>query len=396
MMKPLIVKAGISVAFSIAAYIFAKSISKRSDLSIEQSSIRSQKARHEKEPLGDSESFLNLNSTTEDLQNAYISNLENKLVDLESQLEYLQNTKFDMESRYMRYRDLKEKEFVLTKIRNEMLLEKTRAEFMLNEICLAEEENKKIGGLVINFIELLCKFHGLKTENLLLQRKAKNLCRRASHRLMIIRQQKLLIESKNGELINNLKEIERRDYVIQDFEEETKELKEVIDHLQREKIELTNKVDVVEKSDASNIKIEVREDVTKEKHDQTLNELEQLQKDLETQANEITYLKWSNACLRHELMRCHEQQENNKDDTENRLVQFELQDHENGNNENIINCNNSGISKRRRFIKKIKKWVDGGHTDEKEKNEIKCFGKHSAPDEAQDMFVHARMSCSSV
>ncbi|KAL9228080.1 hypothetical protein vseg_003696 [Gypsophila vaccaria] len=388
-MKPMIAKAGISAAFSIAAYMFAKSISKRSNSSIEPSSMKSQKSRLDDEPVGDSESAHSKDEvTTEDLQNGYIDTLEHKLVDLETQLEELQNLKFDMESRYMRYRALKEKELVLMEVKNEMLLEKTRAEFMLKEIGLAEEENNKIGGLILCFIELLCKFQGLRTENVLLQRKARKTCKRAAHRLMIIRHQKLVIESKDEELMSCRKEIERSDCVIRDFEDEIKQLKEVLDHLQREKIELTNKVDLVEKAYASNIKVEIQENnVTKEEYDKILKELEQVRKDQETQANEITYLKWSNACLRHELVRSHEQQQHNNDDIQNH--------HENENNYNLSN-NNNNTSKRRRFIKKIKKWVDGGHIDEKEKKEIKCFGKHYVPEETNDIFVHARLSCSSV
>ncbi|XP_074317491.1 protein CHUP1, chloroplastic [Silene latifolia] len=373
-MKPFLVKASISTALSITAYICARFISKRSNSTKDSLSTIIDQSRQ------DCESFHSLSSASlddverkyedniEDIRNGYISNLEHKLL--------------DMESRYLGYRALKEKEFMLIGIKNEMLLEKTRAEFLLKEIYLAEEENKKIGNLVINFIRLFENFQGLKKENVLLQRKVRKLWRKAEHRLTIVWQQKLLIKGKDEELMNNKEEIEKREFIIQEIENENKELKEVIDHLQREKIELLNKVDLVEKSYASEIKIEVTEIVSKEEYDKVLKELEQLQKDKETEANEITYLKWSNACLRHELVRCHEQ-------NENRVVEFEYHDHEDEKN-NVI------TSKRRRFIKKIKKWVDGGEDDENKGKEIKCFGKHSVHEEAEELFVHARNSCSSV
>ena len=42
-------------------------------------------------------------------------------------------------------------------------------------------------------------------------------------------------------------------------------------------------------------------------YEKFLKELEQLQKDRAYEAKEMTYLKWSNACLTHELVRWHEQ-----------------------------------------------------------------------------------------
>ena len=157
--------------------------------------------------------------------------------------------------------------------------------------------------------------------------------------------------------------------------------------------------------------------VSMEDHEKVLKELEQLQKDGADEAKEMAYLKWSNACLRHELQRCHEQanreasghvSEPERESGEPR-INGEMQD---------CNCSLSGYedghclaggsrnsiatghvhSRRRRLIQRFRRWVEGGKNEEKEKSEIRCFGTHSALQEADidGQFVHARNSCSSV
>ncbi|KAJ0088550.1 hypothetical protein Patl1_32321 [Pistacia atlantica] len=50
--------------------------------------------------------------------------------------------------------------------------------------------------------------------------------------------------------------------------------------------------------------------------------------------------------------------------------------------EPCLNVENAGSSKRPKLLQKLKRWVEGSEKmkskfDEKEKHEIKCFGRHS-------------------
>lgn len=146
------------------------------------------------------------------------------------------------------------------------------------------------------------------------------------------------------------------------------------------------------------------------------NELEQLKKDRAAEVEELVNLRWSNACLRHELMKNQEQsQERNqkKDHWEldfqgnleigNFGLEQELANMVLGNNENGFGISTSdqasSSSKRKRLLQKLRKWVEGsekgkGKLDEKERHEVKCFGRHSVSDESEE-HIQGRRSSSS-
>lgn len=154
------------------------------------------------------------------------------------------------------------------------------------------------------------------------------------------------------------------------------------------------------------------EGITMEDYKQVLDENEQLRVARASEVKEVIYLRWINACLRFELARNrdHWQQEQYQEETNNNVnimgsvyeeiqefgieeeqpkQQVQLGNHEDGSH---------GCSKKRGLIRKLKKWVDGNGSDQKEKHEIKCFGRHSVCDETEDdqHLILARKSCSSV
>ena len=98
--------------------------------------------------------------------------------------------------------------------------------------------------------------------------------------------------------------------------------------------------------------------------------------DRATEVEELIYLRWSNACLRHEL------------------ANMVLGHCENGYGEQASTC-----SKRKKFVQRLKKWVEGsekgkGNLDGKVRHEIKCFGRHSVSDDKEE-HAQGRRSCSS-
>ena len=151
-------------------------------------------------------------------------------------------------------------------------------------------------------------------------------------------------------------------------------------------------------------------------------ELEKLQKDHAAEHKELIYLRWSNACLRHALMKNNAQQEYGNEqeishletDSEGSIEigNYGL-DHElatgmalehNVNEPCFANAStDQACSKRRKLFRRLKRWVEGsdqkgrGRLVEKVRHEeavVKCFGRHSVSDDAEE-HQHARRSCSS-
>lgn len=144
------------------------------------------------------------------------------------------------------------------------------------------------------------------------------------------------------------------------------------------------------------------ESPNEEDYKQLLEELEQQKKERAGEVKELIDLRWRNACLRHELIRLHEQQRQQQNEEGDRIeLEFEgggggiiHYDSEQELEESPVEHHDdmpcfgaapSDGSKRRKLLRRLKRWVEGSEKT-KEKD------RHSVTYEAQ---VPARRSCSS-
>lgn len=147
--------------------------------------------------------------------------------------------------------------------------------------------------------------------------------------------------------------------------------------------------------------------VSVENYRRVLEEYEELKKDYANGVKEVINLRWTNACLRHEVMRnginCGEivfspngnlqelgLEDNQADDAMALTVANDH--HEEDHNQH----HHHESSRRKRLMKKLKKWVEGNEKG-KSKAEDNCFGRHSLTVEPEEeRMFHSRRSCSSV
>ncbi|KAG5106492.1 hypothetical protein JHK82_043462 [Glycine max] len=139
-------------------------------------------------------------------------------------------------------------------------------------------------------------------------------------------------------------------------------------------------------------------DVSREECKQLLDELEQVKKERADEAKELIYLWWTNACLRHGLVRHHEQQQNQYKnhlelefrrnnvvinyDSEHELHNSLLEHHSDpsfdkhasGHDHSDIAC-----SKRTKLLERLKRWVDGSEKPRVRNFISKGAEEHLAP-----------------
>ncbi|KAJ1418891.1 hypothetical protein SESBI_15494 [Sesbania bispinosa] len=171
------------------------------------------------------------------------------------------------------YCDLKEQESLLGEIKNILSLETARVDFLDREISSMDTENKRLE----NFVE-----------------EASEAKEESKAQTRLAEEQALKIKAEEAEILRNCDALENKINAIGKLEDEMRELQRVLDQLQDEKNELVKKLDTAEKSYASKV----------------LDELEKGKKERADEAKELIYLRWTNACLRHDLTRHHEQQQN--------------------------------------------------------------------------------------
>ncbi|KAK8553883.1 hypothetical protein V6N13_072815 [Hibiscus sabdariffa] len=434
-LKPVLLKAGIPLALSVAGFIYARIIAKRR-INIEDSSMEALVSA----PEDDSQEFggedrLNCTSSTSGDEGENISTsadfmsmiksleiqnriaYEEEIVGLRTRVEELQKREWELERKFLRFCDLKERESVLMELRNMLLLETLYAEFLDREVSSMEAENRRVENIVMEHLRVVEQVEHWKSKNGLLERKVKRLLRKTKGQDKILREKDSKIVAKDAEIRRNGEELQGGSNAIKKLEDEVKELKSLTDQLQHQKNELSKKLESAEESLSAFSKTE-DERITMEEYNQLANDYEKIHKERTDELKELTYLKWCNACLRYELKRYQLLQEYIEESKDHLEQEFE----EGGENEGFrieqqldgpemvepveprLSVTKDGpvSSKRQKLLKKFKKLVEGSDKmkqklDGKGKHERKCFGRHSVCDEMQgEHLVQARTSCSSV
>nr|XP_043633812.1 protein CHUP1, chloroplastic [Erigeron canadensis] len=389
LIKSILIMAGIPIAFSVACSLIAR-IKDRKNAKSYQVQI------NESGFYGDEEDYI---------ENAHDPNhLKEHISSLKSKILELQELEKEIEVRFFRFIDLKDQEYALMEIQNSLCMEKERAEFMKREASSIEAENKKFDEMVMEYLKAVGELETLRLENGLLQRREKKLLKKSRESSRLIKKQKLKIEAQEAQMLINEADSKRKEIVIEGFEHEVEEIRGVINALLDEKNEVLHKLEIAENS--LSFKIEA-ERILKENHNQAVKELENLKKDRAGELKELIYLRWCHACLKHELARRNQieqerkAEENRVDDHELGLVEDiapeECIAHE-SDNESVV-CNvepffKSGQRhrKRRWLARKFRKWVEGNEKH----HDTKCFGSHSVVDETEEPHSAGRKSFSSV
>ncbi|CAE6033267.1 unnamed protein product [Arabidopsis arenosa] len=359
-MKPVILRVCVAIVLSATGLILARFVSRNEDNEI-TSSTRNPESSSSPSRRNDEEE-----------ERESMDHQKQEILGLKSRFEELQRKEYEMELHFERFCNLKDQEVMLMEHKNMLSLEKSQLDFFRKEVLAMEEEHKRGQDLVIVYLKLVGEIQDLSSENRLLEGKAKKLRRRSKQ----------------------FDELETKNYIVKELEGEVEDMKAYVDVLQEEKEELFMKF--------SNSTSEM---VSVEDYRRVVEEYEELKKDYANGVKEVINLRWSNACLRHEVMR-------------NRANFGEIEFSPNGNlqemglendqaddalalmrvgDEQHKECHHHESSRRKRLIKKLKKWVEGNEKG-KSKAEERCFGRHSLTAEAEEerILFHSKRSCSSV
>ncbi|XP_047174629.1 protein CHUP1, chloroplastic-like [Vigna umbellata] len=393
--KPLILKAGVPLAASLAGFIYAWILAKKNLSSKVFSSPENgchspkitshQRAKHES---FDSLSYVEDGESSTPMNRLVMihdkkSCSEHEITGLRNQIEGLQMRELAMRLQFELYCEMKAQESLLVEVRNMLSLENDRAEFLSKEISSIETETMKLESFVVHYMSVVEQLQYWRSQNRVLQRRVQKLLRDSKGKSRLIKVQALMIKEKEEELLRNHEDFQTRVCVINKLEGEIRELRRILEQMEEEKKEVVKKLERAEaEADASKLNkekihrkplkyyLEVESgDVSKEEYKKVLNELEEMKKERSTEVEELIHLRRVNTCLRQELMsqyeEHHEQHREHEEgefegglgimhyDSEHEL-HYSLLEHHNDSAES-----DHASSKRKKFLKRLKRWVEG-------------------------------------
>ncbi|XP_058747466.1 protein CHUP1, chloroplastic [Vicia villosa] len=382
--KPIILKAGVPLAVSLAGLVYAwiitkKKLSKVSSFSENNSyTIENEIHSHdvddnfssiEDEEENDSSIDSNVLSSSLVVYENH-SCLEQEVACLRSKIEGMKIRELALAFQFEKYCEMKERESMLMEIKNMLSMEMSRVEFFDREISLLETETIKLENFVVQYFKIIEKVEYLKSENRVLEKKVKKLLKKSKAQSVLIKEQTLMIKEGEAEIMRNYDELQKRANVIDKLEDEIREMKMDLDNLVDEKNEVLKKLEISNGKEELHkkplkyyLQVESR-DIVKEDYNKVLKELEHVKKEHENEVEELIYLRNINVCLRKELMK-HE------------LHCSLLDHHHHHQNVSCIGSSSSShgdpsCSKKGKLIKRLKKWVDGS-----ERVKVKEEGKSS-------------------
>ncbi|KAK9126538.1 hypothetical protein Scep_015384 [Stephania cephalantha] len=394
LMNPNLLKVGVPFAVALGALVYSVTRTGRR-LEPEESSSSSSKGKTSCDENEMQEEFQNQESSQEQeeeeeeekegklIRHAHVVNssrtigirecyLEEEMLHLINKLKALQEREEDIEKRFIRYCNSKEQESVLMELQHMLALESAHVEFLNTMIKSAEDENQRLEVFLVEFLGAIEQIELARRENKFLKTKVKKLSRSMRQQSHLVSQQASTLQDREAELLAFHKELERREQIIKECQEEIVDLKRLADQLEKEKRELAEATS----SAASTSKGE-SEKTMEDQNQVLLAELEQLKKARAADTDELIYLRWVNACLKHEFTRIQQEEQ---------LYDHEMGDmggHPNlvfvGQDENIEQKPDSDSDKlsavsdrtelqtsmvtaghkKHKLLKKLKKWVKG-------------------------------------
>lgn len=448
-MKPVFLKAGIPLAITVAGFVFARLATRKATIlttcAENQTNSTAADAHEKHNDEGSSSVFESLDSSlsssssccledahsstekASDHQNSELTlhdccqeGLEEEILDLRNQVQNLQEMELELEARYLRYTSMKEQELVVMELQNKLFLEISKVDFLDRELLMVEAEMQRFENIVFEYLEIMELLEASTSENRLLQRRVKKLLRKKKEQSSVINEKCLLIDAKEEETSRNYEEMEKMANVIRKMEGEIEQLKMFVDKKQIENNALLNQIELANKAAASPkvdtftlkrqleivmmllaLQSEEEEETTEADFGVVVSKLEQLEKERADEVKELIYLRWCNACLRHDLLRRNQEEK----DHEREAEQMELHVGEIAHfgSDNELDCSSfrhgdsclgfptsrHAHSRRRKLIQKFKRWMEGS---EKTKQ---TTGRHSVPNSVLDLRSPARKSYSS-
>ncbi|EOA27244.1 hypothetical protein CARUB_v10023363mg [Capsella rubella] len=386
-LKPAILRVCVAIVISATGLILARFVSRKEDNEVTSSSSNP----------GSSSPASRRNDGEEETES--LDHEKQEILSLKSRFEELQRKEYEMELRFEQYCNLKDQEVMLMEHKSMLSLEKSQLSSFRKEVLAMEEEHKRRQDLVIVYLKLVREIQELKTENGLLDVKAKNHRRSTKQLYRVLTEKSRRTVGLEKELLKCVDELEAKNKVVKELDDEVKDLKANIGVLQEEKEEISRRSSGSEES-------EELEMVSVKNYRRVLEEYEALKKDYANGVKEVINLRWSNACLRHEVIRSGMNYGENVFSPNQNLQELGMDDQadnaqaltvaNNHHEDDQINHHHHETSRRKRLMKKLKKLVEGNDKG-KSKAEERCFGRHSltVATEEEEMF-HSRRSCSSV
>ncbi|KAK7389596.1 hypothetical protein VNO78_24765 [Psophocarpus tetragonolobus] len=232
---------------------------------------------------------------------------EKEIRKLKSNIRMLQERETNLEVQLLEYCGLREQEAAVMELQNRLKISNMEAKMFNLKVVTLQSEKRRLEAQVVDHSKVLSELEAAKTKVKFLKKKIKYEAEQNREHIMNLKQKVSKLQDHEFKPAANDQEIQIKLKRLKDLENESEQLRKSNLRLQIDNSDLARKLDstqiianaVLEDPEAHLLK--ERGERLIQENEGLMKELEQLHADRCSDLEELVYLRWINACLRHEL-----------------------------------------------------------------------------------------------
>ncbi|XP_027336365.1 protein CHUP1, chloroplastic-like isoform X2 [Abrus precatorius] len=232
---------------------------------------------------------------------------EQEIRKLRSMIRMLQERERSLEVQLLEYCGLREQEAAVMELQNRLKISSMEAKMFNLKVVTLQSENRRLVAQVADHAKVLSELEAAKTKVKFLKKKIRYEAEQNREHIMNLKQKVAKLQDHECKAAASDQDIQMKIKRLKDLESESEQLRKSNLRLQMDNSDLARRLDstqilanaVLEDPDASALKEEGER--LRQENGGLMKEVEQLHADRCQDLEELVYLRWINACLRHEL-----------------------------------------------------------------------------------------------
>lgn len=234
-------------------------------------------------------------------------NHDQEIKNLRNTVKTLKERERNLEIQLLEYYGLKEQETAVMELQNRLKLNNMEAKLFNLKIESLQTENKRLVAHMADHTKVLTELEAAKAKIKVLKKKLRLETAQNKERILDLQQRVEKMQKVEHEGVVIDQDVQLKLCKLKDLEDEAEELRKSNYSLEIEKSELAQRLESVQilatavLEDEESEKIKEESERLKKQNEDLSKEVEQLKADRCGDVEELVYLRWINACLRHEL-----------------------------------------------------------------------------------------------
>ncbi|KAF8400910.1 hypothetical protein HHK36_014213 [Tetracentron sinense] len=231
---------------------------------------------------------------------------EQEIINLKNMERILHEREMNLEFQLLEYYGLKEQETAVIELQNRLKINNMEAKLFTLKIKSLNADNRRLEAQVADYARVMAELESARAEIKVLKMKIRSDLEQKKEQLSTLQQSVANLQDQEQRASSCNADVQTKLHRIKNLEDESEELRRDNLRLQHENYELARRLEstqilasVLDDPEAEALQ-QVKHHLRQENED-LAKKIEQLQEDRCTDAEELVYLRWVNACLRYEL-----------------------------------------------------------------------------------------------